>query len=86
MIIMYAGEIKAKLKSGGFCIIDGPYEGISLGLILKKEDDEYVIADIRQSEGKVVIPRYDNARPEERTRLKKMLSKEKIPFRMGKGF
>ncbi|HTZ42002.1 MAG TPA: hypothetical protein VMC07_02225 [Candidatus Omnitrophota bacterium] len=53
------------------------------GLILKTPNDETAIADIRISEGKVVLPYWNEIETEDVKGLKKILLEEQINFRDG---
>jgi len=79
-------EIRRSLTSLGYHVIDGDYYSekgpVFLGLILKKGDNETVLADIRRSEGeKIVIPYWNEKENPETSKLRKILFKEKLDYR-----
>ncbi len=55
--------------------------GISKRYHLILEDDETVLADIRESEGLLVIPYWNEKETESVRRLTKIVKEERIPFR-----
>lgn len=92
---MYDEQIREKLKSKGYQILDGNYQILHdyespagmhykkgdiayLGLIVK---DNLVVADIRNNEGLIVLPYYNEIETEQAKTLREMLEKEGIPFR-----
>ena len=66
-------EIEGRLMSRRY--------GISKNYGLILENEESVIADIRNCEGKVVIPYYNRIETEAVRRLTKIITEEGIPFR-----
>jgi hypothetical protein len=69
-------EVERKLREKGY------YVSLNYGLILKNEDGEYVIADIRGCEKKIVFPLIEkNTETQEGLTLKKILNDEHITFR-----
>jgi hypothetical protein len=72
---MNVKEIEGKLIEGG-CSLSENY-----GLILGKEDSKYVIADVRKSEGMVVVPFWNKIITEEERELMKILNQKRVPFR-----
>lgn len=83
--LMEIQEIRRKLVSLGYNIIDGNYKSergpIFLGLISRNGDNETILADIRKFEGQVVVSYKGKTVPKELSKLVKDLDKAEIPFR-----
>ncbi len=69
---MYMETIKEKLTNKGYTISP------NYGLIIK---DEYILADIRKSEGRIVLPHSNEFPNENLFKLKEELLESKISFR-----
>ncbi len=73
---MHSKEIKTKLEARG------DYISPNYGLILENENDELVIAEIRFSQQRVILPKDSDERKREKiSKLKRVLQEENIPHR-----
>lgn len=72
---MSVQEIKDGLINKGYSI------STNYGLILENRDNEYVLADIRFCEERVVLPWWNEIETEKVRKLREILLQEHIPFR-----